>query len=257
MPKISIDFAGPSYFGGREDQLVLCAAKSGDIHIWDRDSGALLHHIRGSTAGGDLTCIAWNIAWDNPFMFATGNHDGMVKIWTTPTFSSPSIPAPSSVVPSIEVRAASPVTSLPPATHSLSGFLAPLPRSTSSQIIALSADRPSGSALSGIGNMTRLPEVSIADSLTREASIDDSALAGNLDPLTRFKRAVNLVLSGRLPRATPKPSPQPSPAPSVVHLSVENGGDASSLAPSMVDVSSDRMVSSSSYSLGMAYNPPV
>lgn len=27
MPKVPVDFAGPSYFGGKEDQLVLCASK--------------------------------------------------------------------------------------------------------------------------------------------------------------------------------------------------------------------------------------
>lgn len=27
MPKTSVDFAGPSYFGGKHDQLVLCAGK--------------------------------------------------------------------------------------------------------------------------------------------------------------------------------------------------------------------------------------
>ncbi|EMD35391.1 hypothetical protein CERSUDRAFT_116166 [Gelatoporia subvermispora B] len=83
MPKFSVDFAGPSYFGGKNDQLVLCAGKAGDIHIWDRESGALLHHVRAQALGGDLTCIAWNHAVD-PFMFATGSHDGAVKIWTTP-----------------------------------------------------------------------------------------------------------------------------------------------------------------------------
>jgi WD40 repeat protein len=30
-----------------------------------------------------MTCIAWNPATD-PFMFATGCHDGSVQIWTTP-----------------------------------------------------------------------------------------------------------------------------------------------------------------------------
>lgn len=30
-----------------------------------------------------MTCIAWNPASD-PFMFATGSHDGSVQIWTTP-----------------------------------------------------------------------------------------------------------------------------------------------------------------------------
>jgi hypothetical protein len=27
MPKLPVDFAGPTYFGERDDQLVLCAAK--------------------------------------------------------------------------------------------------------------------------------------------------------------------------------------------------------------------------------------
>jgi WD repeat-containing protein 26 len=31
MPKIPVDFAGPSYFGGKNDQLVLCAGKGGFI----------------------------------------------------------------------------------------------------------------------------------------------------------------------------------------------------------------------------------
>ena len=50
----------------------------GDIHIWDRDSAALLHHIKPQ-GGGDLTCLAWNPI---TFMFATGSHDGAIKIWT-------------------------------------------------------------------------------------------------------------------------------------------------------------------------------
>ncbi|KZT69194.1 WD40 repeat-like protein [Daedalea quercina L-15889] len=83
MPKVTVDFAGPSYFGGKNDQLVLCAGKAGDIHIWDRESAALLHHVRAQVLGGDLTCIAWNAAVE-PFMFATGSHDGGVRIWTTP-----------------------------------------------------------------------------------------------------------------------------------------------------------------------------
>ena len=55
----------------------------GDIHIWDQESGALLHFIRAQQAhGGDLTCIAWNNAAEDPFMFATGSHDGGVRVWT-------------------------------------------------------------------------------------------------------------------------------------------------------------------------------
>lgn len=70
---------------------------AGDIHIWDRESGTLLQHIRAQTVGGDLTCIAWNHAWDT-FMFATGSHDGGVRIWTTPPHITGSIE--SSAVPS-------------------------------------------------------------------------------------------------------------------------------------------------------------
>lgn len=84
MPKVTVDFAGPSYFGGKDDELVLCAGKAGDIHIWDRESATLLHHIRPQAlGGGDLTCIAWNPSAD-PFMFATGTHDGGVHLWTIP-----------------------------------------------------------------------------------------------------------------------------------------------------------------------------
>ncbi|KAI0821946.1 WD40 repeat-like protein [Trametes gibbosa] len=112
MPKVTVDFAGPSYFGGRSDQLVLCAGKAGDIHIWDRESGTLLHHIRAQTVGGDLTCIAWNHAWDT-FMFATGSHDGGVRIWTTPSHITASIessaaPSRATITPTNTPRTISP-----------------------------------------------------------------------------------------------------------------------------------------------------
>lgn len=81
MPNQETDFAGPSYFGGKDDHLVFCASKAGDIHIWDRESGSLLHHIRPEEGDGDsLTCIAWNHSSDN-YMFATGSHDGAVRLW--------------------------------------------------------------------------------------------------------------------------------------------------------------------------------
>lgn len=63
---------------------ILTFLEAGDIHIWDQESGALLHQFRAQALGGDLTCIAWNHAADNPFMFATGSHDGAVRIWTKP-----------------------------------------------------------------------------------------------------------------------------------------------------------------------------
>ncbi|KAH7885671.1 hypothetical protein F5I97DRAFT_1809446 [Phlebopus sp. FC_14] len=80
------DIAGPSYFGGKDDQYVLCAGKAGDVHIWDRETAALLHIIRPTSTGpgfGDLTCLGWNYATDEPLTFATGSHDGTVRIWST------------------------------------------------------------------------------------------------------------------------------------------------------------------------------
>lgn len=82
--KVHVDFAGPCYFGGRDDQFVWCAGKAGDIHIWDRDTAALLHCIRPPAQHSlDLTCIAWNYATDDPFSFAAGSHDGAVRLWST------------------------------------------------------------------------------------------------------------------------------------------------------------------------------
>lgn len=57
---------------------------AGDIHIWDRETSVLLHHFRTQDLEGDQTCMAWNQA-ATPFMFATGSHDGAVRIWTTPS----------------------------------------------------------------------------------------------------------------------------------------------------------------------------
>lgn len=106
--KSDVAFTGHSYFGGQDNELILCAGKSesffltvhiyyanelksiftaGDICIWDTESGALLHHIRAPPHGGDLTCIAWSHAATNPFIFASGNHDGTVRIWSKPTNS--------------------------------------------------------------------------------------------------------------------------------------------------------------------------
>lgn len=127
MPSADVDFAGTSYFGGKDDQIILCAGKSkfvwtsisitidilnaplpdGHIHIWDRESATLLHDLRAPD--GDLTGIAWNTVSDSP-MFATGSHNGAVKIWTS-TLQQPlvndsrSVSRTPSVIPS---RAASP-----------------------------------------------------------------------------------------------------------------------------------------------------
>ncbi|KAJ7359084.1 WD40 repeat-like protein [Mycena albidolilacea] len=89
MPKRTVEFAGPSYFGGKNDELVLCAGKAGDIHIWDQESGTLLRYIHAPQQSADMTCIAWNHAVEDPFMFATGSHDGGVRIWTQPEEDPP------------------------------------------------------------------------------------------------------------------------------------------------------------------------
>ena len=34
MPKAPVDFAGPSYFGGKDDQLILCAGKGEQAVLW-------------------------------------------------------------------------------------------------------------------------------------------------------------------------------------------------------------------------------
>ena len=100
IPRVPVDFTGASYFGGKNNELVLsfakgvpgccCACKAslilclpaGDIYIWDQESGALLHVIRGHSHGADITCIAWNPMAEDPYMFAAGSHDGTVRVWT-------------------------------------------------------------------------------------------------------------------------------------------------------------------------------
>lgn len=89
-PTAHVDFVGPSYFGGMDDQLVLCAGKAGDIHIWERDTAILLHYIRPQVFDGDLTCVTWNHSTDDSFMLATGSHDGTVQIWKTPMWDGSS-----------------------------------------------------------------------------------------------------------------------------------------------------------------------
>ncbi|PPQ66540.1 hypothetical protein CVT26_009513 [Gymnopilus dilepis] len=82
MPRSRVEFSGPSYFGGKDNELVICSGKAGDIHVWDQESGILLHVFQAQAHPGDITCVAWNQAAILPFMFATGSHDGVVRIWT-------------------------------------------------------------------------------------------------------------------------------------------------------------------------------
>ncbi|KAI0030317.1 WD40-repeat-containing domain protein [Vararia minispora EC-137] len=77
----TVSFAGSSYFGGENDQLVLCAGKAGDVYIWHTRTGKLLRHITARECmGADLSCIAGS-RQENPFMVATGSINGAVQIW--------------------------------------------------------------------------------------------------------------------------------------------------------------------------------
>lgn len=85
MPKITEDFAGSSHFGGKDNQLVLCATKRGDICFWHREMGTLLYHIAPTRSDGDdIACISCNRAQEGLLMFATGSQDGSIRIWTVP-----------------------------------------------------------------------------------------------------------------------------------------------------------------------------
>lgn len=113
IPAVPVDFAGPSYFGGKDDQFILCAGKGalpsfspviskhlfgdtgGEVNIWDRETGIVLHSMRAQDQGADLTGIAWNHAAGS-LMFASAAHDGSVRIWTAPPPIFP-IPQPTSV----------------------------------------------------------------------------------------------------------------------------------------------------------------
>ena len=39
--------------------------------------------VKALSHAGDLTCLAWNPVSD-PYIFATGSHDGVVRIWNIP-----------------------------------------------------------------------------------------------------------------------------------------------------------------------------
>ncbi|CAE6472842.1 unnamed protein product [Rhizoctonia solani] len=97
--KHPVDFAGPSYFGGVKDTFVLAASKSGEIYIWERSSGVLLHSLKAPDQ--ELTNLAWNHKASSGFMFASAAHDGMVRICDNVGTTTAAAP-PRSRVPSPE-----------------------------------------------------------------------------------------------------------------------------------------------------------
>ncbi|KAG8910776.1 hypothetical protein FRC02_007015 [Tulasnella sp. 418] len=88
VPASQVRFEGPSYFGGTRDQFVFSASRNGEIHIWDRESGLLLHTIQAMQGtgeeGGYLSAMAWNRGNPDVFMVAAALHDGDIRVWTAP-----------------------------------------------------------------------------------------------------------------------------------------------------------------------------
>jgi len=88
MPKQPVNFAGPSHFGGKNDELVICAGKDGTIYVWDTRSGLLLHEFEkererpGESPVDELTSFAWNHNSEQS-MFCTGHLSGKVRVWTS------------------------------------------------------------------------------------------------------------------------------------------------------------------------------
>ncbi|KAG8946864.1 hypothetical protein FRC03_001246 [Tulasnella sp. 419] len=79
-----VEFAGEAYFGGANDELIICATKNGKIHIWDTQSGYLLpphqaQHVRGDK--GRVTGIAWSNVNRHRYMLASGHGDGTIRLW--------------------------------------------------------------------------------------------------------------------------------------------------------------------------------
>ncbi|KAG8757759.1 hypothetical protein FRC11_004295 [Ceratobasidium sp. 423] len=96
--KHPVDFAGPSYFGGVRDIFVLAASKSGEIYIWERGCGVLLHSLKATDE--ELTKIAWNHKSSGGLMFASAEPDGMARICTVsnPLARPPVIGPPSEML---------------------------------------------------------------------------------------------------------------------------------------------------------------
>ncbi|KAG8913886.1 hypothetical protein FRC00_001337 [Tulasnella sp. 408] len=66
----------------------------GDIHIWDRETGLVLHSLQGANmvdnTSEDLTGVAWNHCTTGKYMYASTTNDGTVAGWTPRALCSPS-----------------------------------------------------------------------------------------------------------------------------------------------------------------------
>lgn len=69
-----------SCFGGAREQFVACGGVDGRVHVWRRDTGALLTRLE--CHGTTVNAVCWNPC--DPFMMATASDDFTVKLWTAP-----------------------------------------------------------------------------------------------------------------------------------------------------------------------------
>ncbi|KAG8925153.1 hypothetical protein FRC02_009893 [Tulasnella sp. 418] len=81
-------FEAPSCFGGDRDQFICGTNKRGEIHIWCRENGLLLHSYKAREINSNrvlgLTTIAWNRADSKRFMLAGADATGNIHIWAAP-----------------------------------------------------------------------------------------------------------------------------------------------------------------------------
>ncbi|KAG8925342.1 hypothetical protein FRC02_009735, partial [Tulasnella sp. 418] len=88
-------FTGDSYFGGTDDEFVICATKNGKIYIWDTQTGYLLHSLQAQQTRGNpgrVTGIAWGNADIRTHVLASGHGDGTVRVWRASVPETPVAP---------------------------------------------------------------------------------------------------------------------------------------------------------------------
>ncbi|KZS90004.1 WD40 repeat-like protein [Sistotremastrum niveocremeum HHB9708] len=67
---------------GKDDQLVATVDKTGQIHVWKRDSGTILQLLKDLEPLGTITSIAAKTLPAGHVVVVTGDSEGFVKCWT-------------------------------------------------------------------------------------------------------------------------------------------------------------------------------